>query len=111
METEHFLCESYWCVAPTDEARGSYPYAVCGPVVGVKIDPAAKLVDPQKPHDLGYEISFRPKEYFATLDGDAAVVLPTSHLVLGPVGMAALVVCGLALIFVTRRAYHRSQDA
>jgi hypothetical protein len=40
------------------------------------------------------------------LNGDAAIVIPTSHLVLGPVGALGAVASGVALLVVS----FRSQD-
>jgi hypothetical protein len=102
--TQHLRCEGYW-QGQRSEAEGGGRYLVGGPIVGVKIKPTPGLVNPQESDPLGYHIS--PDSYdrtaFAVLNGDAAVVVPTTHLVLGPLGLASLLACGLILILFHRR--------
>jgi len=102
-ENQQVRCEGYW------HRRESLDLAD-GPVVGVHVKPRFALVDPSlDPQPLGYLIS--PDSYdgtaFAVLDGDAAVVVPAAGLVLGPVGLAALLTCGLAFVLLTRRDARR----
>jgi hypothetical protein len=99
-ETVHFRCEGYWRITPADRS----PDSVRGPVVGVRVDPHAALVDPKNQAQFGYEVVFPPHRYLATLNGDAAIVIPTSHLVLGPVGALGTVASGVALLVVSFRS-------
>ena len=98
-ETVHYRCEGYWQVTPA----GRSPDAVRGPVIGMTVDQDAPLKDPNHLGDLGYEIVFTPTSRFATLNGDAATVIPTSHLVLGPLGVGLTAACGAVLIARRRR--------
>jgi hypothetical protein len=98
-ETFHTRCEGYW----TPRRLDGEPVAVRGPLIGVPIDPGTKLVDPRTQHDLGYELATGHGAHLATLRGDAAIVIPRSHLVLGPAGLLGLVGCVVAFVVLSRR--------
>ena len=98
-ETMHHRCEGYWRPVLADTANAAVP----GPVVGVPVDPHAPLADPNTMTTFGYEVSIQRRSVLATRVGDAAVVIPTSQLVLGPIGAAGMVGCLVAWLIGARR--------
>jgi hypothetical protein len=102
-ETRQVRCEGYW-------HRQQSVNLANGPVVGVHVTPNPALVNSQDAESLGFLIT--PGSYdstaFAVLNGDAAVVVPAAHMVLGPLGLVALLTCGLAIVLRKRRGTPRA---
>ena len=61
--------------------------------------------DPTTSTDLGYEVT--PDSFdgsaFAVIRGDAAVLVPTKDLVLGPLGVLGVITCTALLLISGRR--------
>ncbi len=97
-EIEQVRCDGSW-------HRGAAAALRSGPVVGVPVTPNPRLADTTTPQPLGYRVD--PGAYhrrvFAVLRGDAAVAVPTTNLVLGPLGLAGLLGCLAALTVLTWR--------
>jgi hypothetical protein len=98
-ENEQVRCEGSW-------HHGAAAALHNGSVVGVPIKPNPRLVDPTTPKPLGYPVDPRAYDHrvFAVLRGDAAVVIPTTDLILGPLGLAGLIGCLATLTVFTWRA-------
>jgi hypothetical protein len=113
-ETVHHRCEGGWQrTQPVSD--GSTRFVVSGPVVGIPIRSNAKLSNPDQRNDFGYRLEpdSYPGTVFATLTDDAAVAVPTSARIVGPLGVLVLIACGFGLILLRRREStlrHSSQE-
>jgi hypothetical protein len=96
-EYPYARCDGDWHHTWSD-GKGNTTYVASGPVVGVKADRHARVVNSD-----GKLAGSYAGTYFAVLNGDAAVVVPRSHLLLGPAGLVTLIACGIAFIVVRRR--------
>lgn len=99
-DDQHFRCEGYWQDRRSDNPYAPYEFGVRGPVVGVPIPRDTPLFDPQSSQEFGYQLAPGAYEtrYFAILNGDAAIVVPKSHLILGPTAVGVFVTCAVLLI-------------
>lgn len=75
------------------EGEGNVSYVGSGPVLGIDVDPTGAVLN-----DDGKLAGAYAGEYFASLNGRAAVVIPRLHLILGPMFLAILLLCGITLI-------------
>ncbi|NUT20805.1 MAG: hypothetical protein HOV77_16610 [Hamadaea sp.] len=101
-ESRYAECVGDW---RHDQSEGgtNISHVGSGPVIGLDVDPTAGVIDSDGTLPGDYAGT-----YFARLDGRAAIVIPRSHLLLGPTSVVMLTLCGVALIVVGRR--HRGVD-
>ncbi|NUT08080.1 MAG: hypothetical protein HOV76_31885 [Hamadaea sp.] len=96
-ESRYALCIGDWHHEQS-EGGSNISYVGSGPVVGLDVDATAPVVTNDGKLSGDYAGT-----YFARLDGRAAVVVPRSHLLLGPASIVVLALCGVALFVVSRR--------
>jgi len=96
-ETPYAACIGDWHHA-TDLGSGNVSLVASGPILGVGVDPLAKTITEDGKLSGDYA-----GDYFATLDGSGAVVIPRWHVVLGPLFLLAMAVSGGLILRDIRR--------